>query len=314
MREGGHGWRSRRVLAAGVVAVLVIAAVLVALGPPAFLGLGNDERPSPRAGDPVPPVRTRPAARIAVAGDTGTGDAAQRTTVLQMVRQGRSEPYDGLVLLGDLIYEDGDADLARSRILEPFAPLVDAGAELVPALGNHDYESGEQRQILEVLDRERSWYAEWVGPVRLLVLDSNRVEADAQTEWLRRALAAPVPPGTWTFVALHHPPYSAGHHGSDTTVRDRWSELFAAAGVPLVLAGHDHDYQRSTPQDGVTYVVSGAGAKLRATGHEDFTAVSAARRHFLDLLVYRDRVVGRAIDHAGRLVDAFTLNRVADSG
>jgi len=153
-----------------------------------------------------------------------------------------------------------------------------------------------------------------VGPVRLVVLDSNRVDVEHQTEWLRRVLAARTPPGTWTVAAMHHPAYSAGYHGSDMRVRDRWSPLFAEAAVPLVLAGHDHDYQRSTPQDGVTYVVSGAGAKLRPTGRQDFTAVSASALHYLDLLVYRQRLVGRAIDHDGRLLDSFTIRRAAPPG
>ena len=117
------------------------------------------------------------------------------------------------------------------------------------------------------------------------------------------------PPRGWTLVAMHHPPYSAGYHGSSMDVRDAWSPLFAAADVPLALAGHDHDYQRSEPQDGVTYVVSGAGAKLRKTGTEGFTEVSTSTLHLLDLLVYDDRLVGRAIDESGRLVDHFTLTR-----
>lgn len=60
------------------------------------------------------------------------------------------------------------------------------------------------------------------------------------------------------------------------------------------------------PQDGVTYVVSGAGAKLHPTGREAFTAVSSSTLHYLDLLVYEDRMVDRAIDQAGYLVDTFT--------
>ena len=85
--------------------------------------------------------------------------------------------------------------------------------------------------------------------------------------------------------------------------------LFAQAGVRLALAGHDHDYQRSSPQQGVTYVVSGAAARLRDAGSRDFTVVSDATLHYLDLLVYDDRVVGRAIDQSGTLVDLFTLTR-----
>ncbi len=73
--------------------------------------------------------------------------------------------------------------------------------------------------------------------------------------------------------------------------------------MPPVLAGHDHDYQRSVPQDGVTYAVSGGGARLRLTGQEPFTAVSASALHHVDLLFYTDRIVGRAIDQQGAVAE-----------
>ncbi|OUM39557.1 metallophosphoesterase family protein [Arthrobacter sedimenti] len=291
--------------------VLACAALVVAvLYPPAFaLSLLSRDRPAVDAGSPVPAVSERPIVRLAIAGDTGTGGAAEQATADRMLAESREDPYDALVLLGDLVYEDGDAELTGRVVSEPFAAITDRGAELLPVLGNHDYRSGEEQQILERLGHRDPWYTKQVGPLRVVVLDSNRVGDEEQTTWLRTALAEPQPPGTWTVVAMHHPAYSAGRHGSDRAVREAWSPLFATAGVPLVLAGHDHDYQRSTPQDGVTYVVSGAGAKLNPTGSRDFTAVSSSTLHYVDLLVYEDRLVGRAIDQSGRLVDSFTLGR-----
>ena len=300
-----------KTVAAALAGALVLAGVLSGLR----LDVGRDlhvdarTRTSPVAGRPVPPVHEQPAARIAATGDTGTGSEAQHRTARRMLLESRERAYDALVLLGDLVYEDGDASLVEHVVLSPFSPVMEAGAALVPVLGNHDYESGEQEQILAALGRAQSWYVHRSGPVRLIVLDSNRVDDDAQLAWLRRTLREPVAPETWTVVAMHHPAYSAGHHGSDMSVRKRWGPLFADHGVRLVLAGHDHDYQRSTVQDGVTYVVSGAGAKLRATGRLPFTAVSSSTLHYLDVLVYEDRLVGRAIDHSGRLVDEFTIRR-----
>ena len=295
----------RLVLTVGTVVILVLVAALGLLGPSLFA----EGEPSTSAGRPVPAIDGRPDVRIAVAGDTGTGDSAQRATVRRIVADGRGDPHDALLLLGDLVYEDGDADLTDERVTDPFAPVTDAGAELLPVLGNHDYVSDEEDEIFAALGRPDPWYVEDVGSVRVVALDSNRVDDEDQTAWLRDTLAEPEPPDTWTIVAMHHPAYSAGEHGSDLAVREAWSPLFAQYDVPLVLAGHDHDYQRSRPQDGVTYVVSGGGAKLRPTGHEEFTAVSASVLHYLDLLFYDDRMVGRAIDQAGHLVDSFTIAR-----
>jgi 3',5'-cyclic AMP phosphodiesterase CpdA len=265
------------------------------------------EKPSSVAGTAVPAILGTPLARIAAAGDTGTGGETEKATAERIRLESAERPYDALLLLGDLVYENGDAALVDSRVRQPFQSLIDQGAQLVPVLGNHDYESAEQQKILTALGRTASWYVQDVGPVRIIVLDSNRVEDRGQLRWLREVLSKPDPPGQWTIVAMHHPAYSSGAHGSNPAVRKAWGPLFAEYGVPLVLSGHDHDYERSTPQDGVTYVVSGAGAKLRPVGNDDFTAVSAATRHYLDLLVYEDRIVVTAIDQAGSVVDRFEV-------
>jgi hypothetical protein len=246
-----------------------------------------------------------------VAGDTGTGDRAEETTAEQMVDQARASgrPYDALLLLGDLIYEEGDVDRVDDAVTDPFVALLENGTTLVPVLGNHDYLSGEQTQILDALGRDTTWYATRIGPLRLIVLDTERTDDPSQTAWLQDTLGTPQPPGTWTVAAMHKPAYSAGQHGSDEEVQRLWTPLFETYDVPLVLSGHDHDYQRSKPINGVTYVVSGAGAKLRPTGHEEFTAVSVSTLHFVDMLVYGDRIVLRAIDQDGMLVDLFTLRR-----
>lgn len=304
--------RRRFRLIVGLVAVVLVAAGLAGLSRTVFVaGMFADDLPSSVAGEPVPAIAGTPSVRIAVAGDTGTGSAAEQATARRMAQEGREQPYDALLLLGDLIYEDGDVALVDRVVTEPFAPVLGSGAKLLPVLGNHDYGSGQQQDILTALGREDPWYVERIGPVRVIVLDSNQVQDDAQTQWLRDTLAGPEPAGTWTLVAMHHPAYSAGWHGSDQEVRATWGPLFTEAGVPLVLAGHDHDYQRSLPQGGVTYVVSGAGAKLRAADQADFTAVSTSTLHYLDLLVYDDRLVGRAIDQAGNLLDNFTITRSA---
>jgi len=269
----------------------------------------SDGLASPAAGSSVPPIADEPASRIAVAGDTGTGTTPVRATAERMRLQSRQHPYDAVLLLGGLIYADGAAAQTQARVISPFAPVLDTGANLLPVLGNHDYRSNQQQQILETLGQHTPWYVEQIGPAKVIVLDSNQADNAQQRDWLRTTLAEPVASGTWVIVAMHHPPYSAGNHGSDMAVRSAWAPLFAEFNVPLVLAGHDHDHQRSTSQNGVTYIVSGAAASLRPTGRENFTAVSASTLHYLDLLVYDDRLVGRAIDHSGVLVDTFTISR-----
>lgn len=109
-------------------------------------------------------------------------------------------------------------------------------------------------------------------------------------------------------VALHHPPYSAGWHGSSTNVRAAFEPLLNRYGVQLVLAGHDHDYQRSEPINGTTYAVSGAGARTRPTDRASFTAVSWSTQHFVDIQVWPDHLELQAVAQDGLVYDRIELS------
>jgi predicted phosphodiesterase len=308
-------------LAVGALVVLAI------VSGPAFLSTSAEETPPPppvttaapttaapttaaptTVAPSASPTPTGPVVRVAIAGDTGTRNESEARTARRMEVDGESDPFDALLLLGDIVYESGDSALTSRSVSQPFAGVLKT-AKLIPVVGNHDVQSGEQRDILHQLGRESAWYVEQVGPLRVIVLDSNQVGNHQQTAWLRDVLAQQQPSGSWTIAAMHHPAYSAGEHGSSLNVRRRWSPLFEAANVPLVLAGHDHDYERSRPHNGITYVVSGAGAKLRKAGHQSFTAVSTSTLHYVDLRVFDDRLEGRAVAQNGRVIDTFTIKR-----
>lgn len=294
----------RNVVACTAIAVIGAAAALVGL-------TASDDRPPDANVDvtALPAVPAQTATRIAVAGDTGTGPgSAIEQTVEVMTKQDRQRRYDGLILLGDLIYPEGDSDQARSRITDVFAPLLSQGTRLLPVLGNHDYMSGEQAAILTTTERDTSWYVDTVGVVRVVVLDTERIDNPAQTTWLAETLASPTD-AAWTIVVMHKPAFSAGFHGSDENIQQQWVPLFEQYDVPLVLAGHDHDYQRSGPINGVTYIVTGGAATLRDAGHADFTRVSVSTRHYVDLLANHDRLTVRAIDQDGMLIDSVELTR-----
>ena len=74
-----------------------------------------------------------------------------------------------------------------------------------------------------------------------------------------------------------------------------WQALYTA-GADVILNGHDHDYERTLPQHGITYVVAGAGAKLTPVGDSAFTAVSESRLHFLTVDATSSRLAVEAVD------------------
>ncbi|MFY9914914.1 MAG: metallophosphoesterase [Nocardioidaceae bacterium] len=301
--------RTKLLLATGsvVAVVAVVIALTTGLFDRAFDGFRSLDVGAPTStwGVDEPTASSTSAVRVAVVGDPGTGGAGEQAVAQVLADQHHESPYDALVLPGDLIYPDGEVDQIDEALLRPFEPLLGDGVELLPALGNHDYMSGESRQIMDRLDRPSDWYAQEVGSALFVVLDSNRVDDPDQTTWLRETLQQST--ANWVLAVMHHPPYSAGMHGSSLDVRSAWSGLFSQYGVDLVLAGHDHDYQRSHVIDGVLYVVSGGGAKTRPTGHESFTAFSASTLHYLDLQIGPDQILGQAIDSHGHAFDDFVI-------
>jgi 3',5'-cyclic AMP phosphodiesterase CpdA len=150
------------------------------------------------------------------------------------------------------------------------------------------------------------WYAAQLGDVLFVALDSTMAEDPGQLTWLEQTLAASN--NDWVIAEMHHPPLSAGIHGSDEDTREAFVPLFEKYGVDLVLAGHDHDYQRSIPIGGVTYIVSGAGAKVRSAGSADFAEASAAVLHFVEIGIWDDRPEITAISLDG-VFDSVELTR-----
>ena len=77
--------------------------------------------------------------------------------------------------------------------------------------------------------------------------------------------------------------------------------------VDLVLAGHDHHYERTRPIDGTTYVVSGGGCKTTGVGRSDFTVVAESTLQFLHVDIHGDRLTARSVRPDGSLADRFEL-------
>lgn len=247
----------------------------------------------------------RPLVRVAVAGDVGTADRQEAATAAAMAGRGAAGGWDALLLLGDNVYDNGDPTRTGPAVTEPFREVLRPGTALLAALGNHDVRDGNGPGQLRALRQPGSWFARRVGPLLVVVLDSNRPDDPEQLAFLEQTLRTS--DATWTVAAMHHPMFSAGYHGSSLDVRDAFAPVLTRYRVPLVLAGHDHDYQRTRQLAGTTYLVSGAAAKLRPAGHDVDTVVSTSTRHFLDIAVHADPLVVRAVDQQQQTFDGLVL-------
>jgi 3',5'-cyclic AMP phosphodiesterase CpdA len=224
---------------------------------------------------------------------------------------------DMVVTAGDNIYPDGSPDRFRQNFERPFEPMIRRSVPVYATLGNHDVRSGGDAQVRYPLFNMggRNYYAHTAGGgmVELFMLDSNMMDRD-QIAWVDTALGRST--ALWKIAVFHHPPFSSGKkHGSDEGLRSALHPVLARHGVRAVFNGHDHFYQRVTPQDGVQYFVSGAGGKIRvgnlkmadplvAAGYDDDS-------HFMVVEADAARLSFRAVNVDGRVVDEGTLEAAA---
>jgi hypothetical protein len=167
-----------------------------------------------------------------------------------------------IAVLADAVYERGTAEEFRRCYTPSWGRFR---ARTRAALGNHEYGTGTAAAAIAYLGLPPTgWYAYRLGSWRLIALNSNCAAAGGcgqgspQWRWLRRELAAH--PARCVLAYWHHPRWSSGLHGSDPTMAELW-RLLAEAHADVVLAGHDHHYERFAPIDGIRSFVVGTGGR-----------------------------------------------------
>ena len=88
--------------------------------------------------------------------------------------------------------------------------------------------------------------------------------------------------------------------------------LLVKYGVQAVFAGHEHIYERSKPQKGVTHFVTGSGGQLRkGDGHVGATTAVFFDQDqaFMLIEIAGDQLHFRTISRSGGLVDSGVIER-----
>lgn len=246
--------------------------------------------------------------RLVAIGDTGARTGDQDAVLEQL----RTVEFDLAVITGDVAYESGTRAQLEANFFTPYRDLT-ARAAFFPASGNHDYRTSDAQPFREAFalfenggdDGRERWYSLDWGNVHIVVVDTERV-CPAQIQWLEADLARNQLP--WVLAVGHKPPYSSGHHGSDSDVRDAFAPIFEEHGVALGLFGHEHSYERTGPVNGVTYVITGGGGRgTRSVGTSSFTAFSAQVAHFVYVIIDGTTLRLHAIDATGADFDTLEL-------
>jgi 3',5'-cyclic AMP phosphodiesterase CpdA len=249
--------------------------------------------------------------RFLALADSGSGNANQRAVGLRMAERHRESPVDLVLLGGDNIYPDGSLLEVERTFQKPYRELLQAGVPFHAVLGNHDIRSdnGDPQVRYRPFGMAGRWYSLRRGPVAFFLIDTNgNARWQHQMPWLKKALASSDAP--WKVVVGHHPIYSAGFYGDDPAAIARLSPLFARHGVQLYINGHEHNYERTRPIEGITYLtVGGGGAWLRPVVANARTAKAASVYSFAEIEVVRDRLMIHAWDRDGRMIDQAVITR-----
>ena len=230
---------------------------------------------------------------------------------------------DFILTAGDNNYPDGEASTIDENIGQYYHRYIgnyrggyNRGSEtnrFFPSLGNHDWDLNTIDPYLDYfnLPGNERYYDVVFSPVHLFILDSDPHEPDGvgissdQAAWLKDALANSQEP--WNIVIMHHPPYSSGLHGSSDWMQWPYKEW----GADVVLAGHDHLYER-LEVDGLLYLTNGLGGHASRYDFENILPESQFRYNAnwgaLRVTATSQTLTFEFVNLDGAIIDTVTLN------
>ena len=260
-----------------------------------------------------------PSLRFAIIGDYGLA-GEPLAAVAYLVN---SWLPDFILTTGDNNYPLGEASTIDTNIGQYFHQYIypyngDYGEgstvnRFFPTLGNHDWYSNDAEAYLEYFTlpgNERYYQFSW-DFIDFFAIDSDWSEPDGnrensvQGEWLKNALAQSN--AQWKIVTIHHPPFASGTR--EPMLVNRWP--YQEWGADIVIADHDHHYERLIIND-FPYFVNGlgggglydigeiiSGSEVRFRGNWGAQLVEATTFEITLTFITID----------GEMIDSFTINK-----
>jgi acid phosphatase type 7 len=194
-------------------------------------------------------------------GECGSPGVAQTARLIERI--------DGqLLLAGDLAYMEG----SMQDFLRCFDPSYGQfRRRWRPAAGNHEYGTPGAAGYFQYFGDAashggRSYYSFRAGDWLVLMLNSNEPAGmgSAQFQFVSQELQTNR--NLCAMAVWHHPLFTSGPNGPNVFMRDMWGLLYAN-GADVVVAGHDHLYERFGKQDvdgrsdvrGIRQFIAGTG-------------------------------------------------------
>ncbi|MGC1614007.1 MAG: metallophosphoesterase [Candidatus Acidiferrum sp.] len=181
---------------------------------------------------------------------------------------------------GDLAYESGTPAEFQNCYGSTWGEFK---ARTKPALGNHEYVNPAAQGYFTYWGAQagpigKGYYSYDLGLWHIVSLNTNCysktlggcASGSSEETWLRKDLAEH--PDACVLAYGHHALFSSGvfkSHAVHPELKDLWRDLYAAHAA-LVLAGHEHSYERFAPQNpdghadpvnGIREIVVGTGGR-----------------------------------------------------
>lgn len=250
--------------------------------------------------------------KFAVLGDFGNGSRRQSELADTMALVRSRFPFELVITVGDNLYGNDNANSIRRRFEIPYKALLDAGVKFYASLGNHD--TPEFQRYYELFNMGGQLYYSFKAPrqdVRFFALQSEYMTVE-QIGWVQKQMTESGE--AWKIPYFHHPLYSSGErHGSNLPLRRILEPIFLEHGVTVVFAGHDHFYERTTPQHGIVHFVVGSGGQLRRGNIDERSGITAkgfdTDLAFLVAEIDGDELFFDAISRTGEVVDSGAIRR-----
>jgi len=242
--------------------------------------------------------------------------------------------YAGARLLGIPIGGTGDEDDDWFfTFFQPYRYVINR-VPVFPSIGNHDSDETEERDDRAQVEdnfylRERLVGAEegagrasfspglfyrfrYGANIEFVCLDTSKesffrgrrlFDYPKHWEFIEAAFPDDQTGTMWRIPFCHHPPYCAGPQHRNTKSMQRLIPLFTRAGVKVLFAGHEHNFQHSFA-DGIEYFITGAAGKFRSTPPDAFaeahTVTWSTDCHFLLAQIAGSTMTVRALGRIDR--------------
>lgn len=224
-----------------------------------------------------------PAGQSFVLAAVGDGASGYPTTI-QVSDLILSWDPDIFIYLGD-VYEKGSIAEFHNWYGDDSRYFGRMRAITNPTIGNHEHDTGNTDGYFDYWDNVPHFYSYDAAGWHIISLDSNSyfnqtTPGTDQYDWLVQDLSENTLP--CSLVYFHHPRFSIGSHGDDSSLQDIWS-LLAQNGVAMVVNGHEHNYQRWSPLDGsgnpatqglTQFIVGGGGKNITSFTSSDSRLVT----------------------------------------